>query len=100
MSAIILTPISPHTLSVRPLVLPDSSRIRVLVQADGKDAVLTLDGQEWHELAGGDEIEVTKSRHHAAILKVEDKASSRRCAASSTGERAASDGAAERRRRV
>ena len=73
MSAIIVTPISPHTLSVRPLVLPDSSRIRVSVQADGKDAVLTLDGQEWYELAVGDEIEVTKSRHHAAILKVDDK---------------------------
>jgi len=38
-----------------------------------EDAVLTLDGQEWYELAGGDEIEVTKSRHHAAILKVDDK---------------------------
>ncbi len=73
MSSIILTPISPHTLSVRPLVLPDSSRLRIVVQADGNDAVLTLDGQEWLELDGGDEIEVTKSRHHAEILKVDGK---------------------------
>jgi NAD+ kinase len=54
-------------------VLPDSSRLRIAVQADGKDAVLTLDGQEWLELDGGDEIEVTKSRHHAEILKVDGK---------------------------
>lgn len=73
MSAIILTPISPHTLSVRPLVLPDSSRIHVRVEPGCEDAVLTLDGQEWFELAGGDEIEVTKSRHRAAIVKVEEK---------------------------
>jgi NAD+ kinase len=73
MSAIILTPISPHTLSVRPLVLPDDSRIQVRVEAGCEDSVLTLDGQEWFELAGGDEIEVTKSRHHAAIAKVEEK---------------------------
>lgn len=73
MSAIILTPISAHTLSVRPLVLPDSSRIHVRVQPDCEDPILTLDGQEWFELTRGDEIEVTKSRHHAAIVKVEEK---------------------------
>jgi NAD+ kinase len=73
MGAIILTPISPHTLSVRPLVLPDSSRIHVRVEPGCEDSVLTLDGQEWFELAGGDDVEVTKSRHHAAIAKVEEK---------------------------
>ena len=73
MSSIIVTPISPHTLGVRPLVLPDSSELRIAVQTDGHDAVLTLDGQEWLELRGGDDIEVTKSRHHAEILKVDGK---------------------------
>lgn len=73
MGAIILTPISPHTLSVRPLVLPDSSHICVRVESGCEDSVLTLDGQEWFELAGGDQVEVTKSRHHAAIVKVEEQ---------------------------
>jgi NAD+ kinase len=73
MSAIILTPISPHTLSIRPLVLPDSSYIRVRVEPGCEESVLTLDGQEWFELAGGDEVEVTKSRHHATIAKVEEQ---------------------------
>ena len=73
MGAIILTPISPHTLSVRPLVLPDSSHIQIRVEPGCEDSVLTLDGQEWFELAGGDEVDVTKSRHHAAIVKVEEK---------------------------
>jgi NAD+ kinase len=73
MGAIILTPISPHTLSIRPLVLPDSSYIQVRVDPGCEDSVLTLDGQEWFELAGGDEVEVTKARHHATIAKVEEQ---------------------------
>lgn len=73
MSAMLLTPISPHTLSVRPMVLPDTSRIRIRVAPSCGDSVLTLDGQEWFELRGHDEIEVTKSRNRAAIVKVEEQ---------------------------
>lgn len=73
MSAILLTPISPHTLGVRPMVLPDGSSIRIAVERGCEYAVLTLDGQEWFELAGGDAVEVTKSRHSAAIVRVEDQ---------------------------
>jgi NAD+ kinase len=73
MGAMLLTPISPHTLSVRPMVLPDSSRIGVSVGPRSENAILTLDGQQWFELAAGDEIEVTKSRHQALIVKVEEQ---------------------------
>jgi NAD+ kinase len=69
MSAILVTPISPHTLSSRPLVLPDRSRIAVLVKRGGDDVMLSLDGQESVRLHHGDVVEVTKSRNRAAIVK-------------------------------
>lgn len=72
MGAILITPISAHTLSLRPLVVPDRSSIRVCVPADsaGSDgAVLTLDGQEWFALEAGDEVRATKSRNRAAIVR-------------------------------
>jgi NAD+ kinase len=69
MSAILITPISPHTLNSRPVVLPDRSRVSVRVER-GADIVLSLDGQESIELELGDEVEVTKSPNAAAILKV------------------------------
>jgi len=73
MSAIVLTPISPHTLTARPIVLPDKSKISVRVARDCEDAVLTLDGQEWFGLERGDEVLVTKSRNRAIIVRGADK---------------------------
>lgn len=72
MSAILLTPISPHTLSSRPLVLRDRSAVVVRVAPDCDDAVLTLDGQEWFSLERGDLVEVRRSRHRAAIVTASD----------------------------
>jgi len=69
MSAVVITPISPHTLNSRPMVLPDRSHVAVRVSGGG-DVVLSLDGQESIPLERGDVVEVTKSRHHAAIVKV------------------------------
>jgi NAD+ kinase len=69
MNAILITPISPHTLNSRPVVLPDRSLVSVRVDR-GADVVLSLDGQESITLAIGDVVEVTKSRNRAAIVKV------------------------------
>ena len=68
MELVVMTPISPHTLSSRPVVLPDSSSISVRVDADCDEAVLTLDGQELIELRGGDVVEVSRSKNRAAIV--------------------------------
>jgi NAD+ kinase len=70
MNAVVITPISPHTLNSRPIVLPDSSRVAIRVSRGGDDVVLSLDGQESIRLERGDVVEVTKSRHYAAIVKV------------------------------
>jgi NAD+ kinase len=46
MPAIILSPICPHTLTVRPLVIPDTVKLRLALEGDPMDVFLTLDGQE------------------------------------------------------
>lgn len=55
-SAICLTPICPHTLTNRPLVLPDTSTIEVVVRGGDKDSFLTIDGQIGLELRLHDRI--------------------------------------------
>jgi len=57
---ITLNPISPHTLTQRPVLLPDSARIRITLPASSSGAVLSLDGQSRFDLRPGDEIEVRK----------------------------------------
>ncbi|MDD5556234.1 MAG: NAD(+)/NADH kinase [bacterium] len=56
--AIIVTPICPHTLTNRPLIVPGRTRVRVRVSARAADTVLTLDGQESAALEDGDEVTV------------------------------------------
>ncbi|MFQ5478970.1 MAG: NAD(+)/NADH kinase [Candidatus Binatia bacterium] len=68
--AILLTPISAHTLTSRPLVVADRSKVVVRVVGDCDDGLLTLDGQEAIELEAGDLVEVGRSRRRAAIVSV------------------------------
>ncbi len=44
-NVITINPVAPHTLSARPVIVPDTSIIKVNVKADGKDAHITADGQ-------------------------------------------------------
>jgi NAD+ kinase len=60
--AIVLAPICPHTLSQRPLVLPDHVRIEVSLRS-GEDATLTFDGQASEPLGPRDVVELTRSPH-------------------------------------
>ena len=62
--ALVVTPIAPHTLSNRPIVIPSSSAVRVQPQmTDRDDVFVTFDGQAGYELRAGDEISV----HRAAL---------------------------------
>ena len=55
--ALILTPIAPHTLSNRPVVIPASATVRVKPTIGDRDgAFVTFDGQAGFELRAGDEI--------------------------------------------
>jgi NAD+ kinase len=71
MNAIVLTPISAHSLTSRPFVLPDRSVVAVAIGTDTDDAVVTLDGQERFRLEAGDVVEATRSRHRAAVIGID-----------------------------
>ena len=67
--AFVVTPICPHTLTNRPLVIPDSATIEVDFKA-GDDAVfLTLDGQVGIELVPGDHIRVHKAAEKLRLVR-------------------------------
>jgi NAD+ kinase len=61
----VIAAICPHSLNVRPLVIPEEATVEIeLLQKDG-DIMLTLDGQFGYELHLGDIIRVTKYQRHA-----------------------------------
>lgn len=67
----VLTPICPHALSLRPIVVPDSTRIEVTLESDRGDRVyVTLDGQEGTSLGPGDVVHVTRSTRSIHLVKV------------------------------
>jgi NAD+ kinase len=58
---IIATPICPHTLAIRPLVLPATETVAVEVLSPSEELVLTIDGQEGAQLARGDRLIVERA---------------------------------------
>jgi NAD+ kinase len=63
----VLVPIAPHTLSNRPIVLPDASEIAIEVVA-GRDASANFDMQSLASLLHGDRITVARSQHRVRFL--------------------------------
>ncbi|KAL1297303.1 hypothetical protein AAFC00_004855 [Neodothiora populina] len=62
--AILLTPICPHTLSFRPMILNDSMELKVSVPSKGRgSAFVSFDGKGRVELGRGDEVVVRASRY-------------------------------------
>ncbi|MBN2653855.1 MAG: NAD(+)/NADH kinase [Nitrospirae bacterium] len=68
LGCITLTPICPHTLTNRPVVLPDSVRVSLRLKADDEDVFLTLDGQTGFPLQKDDTIDIIKSPHVARLI--------------------------------
>lgn len=59
---IIMTPICPHTLTNRPLILPEDVSIKIKLEEGSSDMMLTFDGQVGLDINGRDEIRVKKGR--------------------------------------
>jgi NAD+ kinase len=69
LDAIVLAPICPHTLSNRPVVLPDSFEIEIHVKAPDHDTTFTVDGQESAQLGPADVIRIHRARHVVALIR-------------------------------
>jgi NAD+ kinase len=67
--AIVLSPICPHTLTLRPLVLPDSVRLDLSVENDPADVFLTLDGQEGFPVSETTRISIARSSETVSLVR-------------------------------
>jgi NAD+ kinase len=67
---VVLTPICPHTISMRPIVVSDSSTIVVGLQTGKEEVYLTLDGQEGTKIAAGDRVTIRRSDVEVELVKV------------------------------
>jgi NAD+ kinase len=67
-NSIVLAPICPHTLTNRPIVLPDDVKIEIMLRSRNEDVFLTLDGQMGFSLRQNDIVEVKKSQYRARLF--------------------------------
>ena len=71
--SLLITPICPHTLEVRPMVISDEDHVRIHIAAVHQDIQITLDGQESYPMLPGDEVTIRKAKNPAKIIKFEDR---------------------------
>ncbi len=66
---IIITPICPHTLTNRPIMIPDDVEVRAILKSKQQEVVLTLDGQQGFVLEFEDVVEVKKAEGKIYLIK-------------------------------
>jgi NAD+ kinase len=69
-SAFVITPVSPHSLTHRSLVVSDSSQIEIVVKTGSEKAYLSVDGQVGMPILDGDRIVCRKSEHIVRLLRI------------------------------
>lgn len=70
---IILTPICPFTLTIRPLIIPDSVEIRIALEKKSSDILVTFDGQSCMELHDTDTLIIQKSQYPVQMIKIPEQ---------------------------
>ncbi|HEY7099531.1 MAG TPA: NAD(+)/NADH kinase [Terriglobales bacterium] len=70
-AAFLVTPVSAHSLTHRALVVPDTSKIEIVVMTGAEQAYLSIDGQVGMPLLDGDRILCRKSEHTVKLLRVQ-----------------------------
>ena len=73
MEAMVVSPICPHTLSNRAMVLAARDRIRIEVRADHPDLLLTVDGQENVVIQSGCTVELCRADHTIHLIRFTDR---------------------------
>ncbi|MEW6675586.1 MAG: NAD(+)/NADH kinase [Nitrospirota bacterium] len=68
LNSIVLTPICPHTLTNRPIVLPDDVLVEIVLRSQSENVFLTLDGQVGFSLRQDDIVEVRKAPFKTKLL--------------------------------
>lgn len=66
--AFVVTPVSAHSLTHRPLVVRDTSEIEIVVKTGEDEAYLSIDGQIGMPMVDGDRVLCRKSQHQVTLL--------------------------------
>lgn len=69
MEALVLSPICPHTLSMRPLVVPATAQVEMILASDGSRVYLTIDGQVGQMLESGDRVRVRRGPSEVLMVR-------------------------------
>ena len=69
LESIVLTPISPHTLTVRPLLLAPSTTVSLRVEDEASEQLITVDGQESAEFVYGDVLTVRRAPRRVMLVR-------------------------------
>lgn len=73
LDVILITPICPHTLYSRPLIVSAGERIIVTTASAASDIVLTIDGQIVEKIEAADKVLIRKSPYSAGFVQFSDK---------------------------
>jgi NAD+ kinase len=73
MGAIVITPICPHMLTNRPIVLPDELEVEIRIVTPNQEIFLTLDGQEGLPITADDRVLVRKSANSVTLIRTGEK---------------------------
>lgn len=67
--ALCITPVCPHTLTNRPVLVPETSRIEIICRASHNEAFLTVDGQIGEPLRQDDHVVCRSSQHKVHLVR-------------------------------
>lgn len=69
LETLIVTPVSPHTLAIRPVVLPASARVSVQSEGAPEELMITVDGQVGTTFGPGDTLNVSRAEGSIKIVR-------------------------------
>ncbi len=64
----LITPVAAHSLYSRPMVVSAESDIKLRVSSAADSAKISYDGQQFHDIANGDVVEVRRFEHPAIFV--------------------------------
>jgi NAD+ kinase len=68
--AFVITPVSAHSLTHRPLVVRETAEVEIVVKTGLDEAYLSLDGQIGMPMQDGDRVRCRKSEYHVRLLRI------------------------------
>lgn len=70
--ALVVTPICPHLLTLRPIVVPGEAELLIRIEGVPNRTLLTVDGQTAVELERGDEVQCRRSQYTVNLVRLSD----------------------------